>query len=94
MATCESARNAALSGATSAANDAANLALSKNRYPSTGGNIGATGASGGGSLISVETDSPLSGAKAQGINQRNTVKLKLHFLRDYRCAPIRKPPDS
>ena len=53
MATCESARNAAISGATSAANDAANLALSKNRYPSTGGNIGATGASGGGSLIRV-----------------------------------------
>ena len=62
--TCESARNAALSGATSAANYAANLDLSENRNPSTGGNIGGTGASGGGSLIRLETDSPLSGAKA------------------------------
>jgi hypothetical protein len=62
--TCESAMNAALSGATSAANEAGNLALSRNRYPSIGASMGGTGAPGGGSLISVDTDSPLSGAKA------------------------------
>src|ERR1700752_1069305 len=62
--TCESAMNAALSASTSAANEAWNLALSRNKKPSCGGSIGGTGAPGGGSLISVATDSPLSGAKA------------------------------
>src|SRR5207244_11893085 len=56
--------NAAFSASTSAANEAGNFALSRNRNPSCGGNIGGTGAPGGGSLISVATDSPLSGAKA------------------------------
>src|SRR6185295_596876 len=56
--------NAAASGFTSAANDAANFALSRKRNPSCGGRIGGTGAPGGGSLISVDTDSPLSGANA------------------------------
>ena len=58
------AMNAAVSGSTSAANDAGNLALSRNRKPSRGGRIGGTGAPGGGFLIKDETDSPLSGAKA------------------------------
>src|SRR6266436_2973050 len=62
--TWESAMNAAVSGSTSAANEARNFALSRNRYPSCGGRIGGTGAPGGGSLMSVATDSPLSGAKA------------------------------
>src|SRR6059036_1854138 len=62
--TCESAMNAALSGATSAANDARNFALSSARKPSWGGRIGGTGAPGGGSLMREPTDSPLSGAKA------------------------------
>src|SRR5216684_92863 len=62
--TCESAMNAASSGLTSPANDAANFALSSIRKPSTGGRIGGTGAPGGGSLISEDTDSPLSSAKA------------------------------
>src|SRR5438876_6245247 len=62
--TWESAMNAAVSGSTSAANEARNFALSRNRYPSCGGRIGGTGAPGGGSLMSVPTDSPLSGAKA------------------------------
>src|SRR6516164_11842410 len=62
--TCESAMNDASSGLTSAANDARNLARSRNRNPSCGGRIGGTGAPGGGFLISVATDSPLSGAKA------------------------------
>src|SRR6266496_4894101 len=62
--TCESAMNSALSLATSAAKEAENFALSRNRKPSCGGNIGGTGAPGGGSLISDPTDSPLSGAKA------------------------------
>src|ERR1700716_4200736 len=62
--TCESAMNAALSAATSAANAAGNFALSKDRKPSWGGNIGGTGAPGGASLISAATDSPLSGANA------------------------------
>src|SRR5215813_14064947 len=62
--TCESAMNAALSAFTSAANEAWNFALSSERYPSCGGRIGGTGAPTGGSLISDNTDSPLSGANA------------------------------
>src|SRR5437764_9849996 len=62
--TWESAMNEARSGLTSAANAAGNFALSRNRYPSCGGRIGGAGAPGGGSLMSVATDSPLSGAKA------------------------------
>src|SRR6266436_6061792 len=61
---CESAMNAAWSSSTSAAKDARNLVLSRNRYPFRGGRIGGTAAPGGGSLISASTDSPLSGAKA------------------------------
>src|SRR5438093_10806470 len=60
--TCESAMNAATSASTSAANEAGNFALSRKRKPSCGGRIGGTGAPGFGSLISEETDSPLSGA--------------------------------
>src|SRR5262249_37183475 len=56
--TCESAMNAAVSGSTSAANDAANFALSRKRNPSCGGRIGGTGAPGGGLAMSDETDSP------------------------------------
>ncbi|MNL86203.1 hypothetical protein D3C87_2148190 [compost metagenome] len=55
---------AAVSASTSAANDAANFALSRNRKPSTGGRIGGTGAPAGGLAIKDETDSPLSGANA------------------------------
>src|SRR5215470_5074029 len=62
--TCESAIKAAISGLTSAANDARNLARSRNKKPSCGGRIGGTGAPGGGFLISADTDSPRSGAKA------------------------------
>src|SRR4029077_18054615 len=62
--TCESAMNAALSASTSAANEARNFALSRDSSPSFGGRIGGTGAPAGGSLMSVDTDSPLSGAKA------------------------------
>src|SRR5436190_3317742 len=62
--TWESAMNAAASALTSAANAARNFALSRKRYPSCGARIGGTGAFGGGSLISEDTDSPLSGANA------------------------------
>src|ERR1700740_1077761 len=62
--TWESAMNAAFSGSTSAAKDAGNAFLSRNKNPSCGGRIGGTGAPGGGFLMSVATDSPLSGAKA------------------------------
>ena len=62
--TWESAMNAARSGLTSAANDAANLSLSRNRKPSCGGRMGGTGAPGGGSAMRVFTDSPRSGANA------------------------------
>ena len=60
---------AASSGATTTAQEAAakevaNRAESRNRKPSCGGRIGGTGAPGGGSLMSEETDSPRSGAKA------------------------------
>src|SRR5712691_7470874 len=62
--TCESAMNAALSASTSAAKESRNFVLSSKRNPSCGGKMGGTGASGGGSLISEATDSPLSGANA------------------------------
>src|SRR6266851_4920465 len=62
--TWESAMNAAFASSTSAAKEAWNLALSRNRKPSWGGRIGGTGAPGGGFAISVDTDSPVSGAKA------------------------------
>src|SRR5712692_11449331 len=62
--TWELAMKAAVSASTSAAKEAGNLALSRNKKPSCGGRIGGTGAPGGGSLISDDTDSPLSGAKA------------------------------
>src|SRR6266404_7882238 len=62
--TCDSARKAASSGSRSAAKEAANFDLSSIRNPFCGGRIGGTGAPGGGSLISVATDSPASGAKA------------------------------
>src|SRR5262249_36119455 len=62
--TCEAAMNAALSASTSAANDPWNLALSRKRFPSTGGRIGGTGAPGAGSLMSEFTDSPSLGANA------------------------------
>src|SRR6267142_4818321 len=62
--TWESAMNAAFSVSTSPAKDAGNFALSRNKKPSCGGSTGGTGAPGGGSLMSVATDSPLSGAKA------------------------------
>src|SRR6266481_8686739 len=62
--TCESAMNAAFSGSPSAAKEAWNFVLSRSRYPSCGGKIGGIGASGGGSLMSEATDSPVSGANA------------------------------
>src|SRR5438105_13815193 len=58
----ELAMNSALSLGRSAAKEAANFALSSKRYPSCGGRIGGTGAPGTGFLMSVATDSPLSGA--------------------------------
>src|SRR6266853_6315066 len=59
--TWESAMNEATSGLTSAANAAGNLALSRKRYPSSGGRIGGTGAPRGASfLMSDAADSPLS----------------------------------
>src|SRR5467141_5022730 len=62
--TWEFAMNSAVSSSTSAAKAKWNLAGSRNKKPSFGGRIGGTGAPGGGSLISDDTDSPLSGAKA------------------------------
>src|ERR1700676_665350 len=62
--TWESAMKAAFSASTSPAKEAGNFALSRDRKPSCGAWIGGTGAPGGGSLMSVATDSPLSGAKA------------------------------
>src|SRR5687767_8351724 len=62
--TCESAMKAAFSASTSAANEARNFVLSRNRNPFSGGRIGGTGAPGGAPLMIVSRDSPLSGAKA------------------------------
>src|SRR5215831_10436993 len=62
--TWESAMNAASAAGRSPAKEAWNFSRSKNKDPSWGGRIGGTGAPGGGSAISVFTDSPLSGANA------------------------------
>ncbi len=56
--------NAAWSAGRSPAKEAWNLSRSRKRKPSLGGRIGGYGAPGGGSAISVLTDSPLSGANA------------------------------
>src|SRR2546428_13141338 len=62
--TCDWAMNSASGASTSAANEAANFALSRNKNPSWGGRIGGTGAPGAGFWINLSTDSPLSAAKA------------------------------
>src|ERR1700751_2174365 len=62
--TWESAINAAFSESTSAAKEAGNFALSRNKKPSWGGLIGGLGPPDGKPLMSDPTDSPLSGAKA------------------------------
>src|SRR5258708_22142821 len=62
--TCESAMKDARSGRTSAANEAANFALSKSRKPSTGGRMGGTGAPGGELALRLVTDTPTAGPKA------------------------------
>src|SRR2546430_17293651 len=49
--TCESAMNSAFSLATSAAKEAANFSLSRNRKPSCGGNIGGDGGARGGAFV-------------------------------------------
>src|SRR5439155_19945751 len=51
--TWEWAMNAAFSASTSAAKEARNFTLSRNREPSCSGNIGGTGARGGGRLMTV-----------------------------------------
>src|SRR5690349_11309073 len=71
--TWESAMNSALPSSTSAAKEAGNFALSRNRYPSCGGRIGGTGAPGGGFLMSDDTDSPRSGANAAMYTSPATV---------------------
>src|SRR5712692_845866 len=62
--TWESAMNSAFSMSTSAAKEAGNAFLSRNKKPFRGGRIGGAGAPGGGFLMSADTDSPRSGAKA------------------------------
>src|ERR1700686_1671799 len=54
--TWESAMNAAFSAFTSAAKEAGNFALSRNKYPSCGGSIGGTGGAGGGLSSILATD--------------------------------------
>src|SRR5437870_13913842 len=56
--TWESATNAAFSGSTSAAKEAGNFALSRNKKPSCVRRTGGTGAPGGRSLIRDPTDPP------------------------------------
>src|SRR2546425_9473188 len=62
--TWESAMNAAFSVSTSAAKEAGNLALLRNRKPVCGGRRRRTGAPGRGAFVEVSTQLPLSGAKA------------------------------
>src|SRR5260370_40022706 len=73
--TWESAINAAFSGSTSAAKEAGNFALSRNRKPSCGGSIGGTGAPGGGAFIKSPTHSPLSGGAGGMDNEAGTFGL-------------------
>src|SRR2546426_9224480 len=62
--TWESAMNAAFSVSTSAAKEAGNLALLRNRKPFCGGRIGGNGGAGGGAFMGVSTRFPLSAGKA------------------------------
>src|SRR6266481_7335304 len=71
--TWELAMNVAVSTSTSAAKEKWNFAWSRNKKPSFGGRIGGTGAPGGGSLISDDTDSPLSGPKAAMYSRSATL---------------------
>src|SRR2546426_5329487 len=59
--TWESAMNAAFSVSTSAAKEAGNLALSRDRKPVFGGGRGGAGGPGGAGLVGGFTDLPLSG---------------------------------
>src|ERR1700722_7770776 len=61
---CDAAMKEASSGRTSAQKASANLSLSRNSNPSTGGRIGGAGAPGGALAIRLKTDSPVSGANA------------------------------
>src|SRR2546428_6585164 len=71
--TWESAMNAAFSGSTSAAKEAGNFALSRNKKPSCGGSIGGTGPPGGGALINHPPHPPLAWAKAAVDTQAGTL---------------------
>src|SRR2546425_7747294 len=72
--TCDWAMNSASGASTSAANEAANLALSRNKNPSWGGRIGGAGAPGAGFWINFATDSPLSAAKAAVLTSPTTFR--------------------
>src|SRR3989440_12925922 len=58
--TWESAMNSAFSFATSAAKEAANFSLSRNRNPSCGGNIGGVRPPGGGAFVNAGNRATLS----------------------------------
>src|ERR1700739_4583245 len=57
--TWAAAINAAFSGSTSAAKEAGNFALSRNKKPSCGGGIGGTGGPGGGGFVQGPHSPPL-----------------------------------
>ncbi len=85
--TCESAMNWDVCASTSAANEAANLALSRKRNPSCGGRIGGTAAPGGGSLMRADTDSPAVGSKCGDVYEPGNFRVVAGLRDDH--APIR-----
>src|SRR5258706_16245213 len=78
--TWESAMNAAFSGSTSAAKEAVNFALSRNRKPSCGGSIGGTRAPGGGVFIKVGTGLPLFRGEKGEVNKPATLGTVSGFV--------------
>src|ERR1700676_5317831 len=70
--TWESAMNAAFSGSTSAAKEAGNLALSRNKKPSCGGSIGGTGAPGCGMAESIRI---ILGAAGMKLRRRVVLEI-------------------
>src|SRR5205823_1407258 len=73
--TSESAMNAACRAGRSAAKEAANFSRSRKRYPFCGGRMGGTGAPGGGSAMSVLTDSPFVGGERGDVHQRRDLRV-------------------
>src|SRR6266576_5403064 len=73
---------AAFSASTSAANEAGNFALSRNRKPSCGGSIGGTGAPGGGILDERRHRLAVVQSKGRDINKPSDLWIVAGFCDD------------